>query len=115
MNTASITMTEAALQHLQNKIAEQGHGKGLRVALKKRGCSGLAYDLSIVDQAAAHESVFPQAHALFVCVPDKDLPFVSGTTIDYIRQGFNAQFTFLNPHEVASCGCGESFTVQEVD
>lgn len=109
----SIQMTAAALQHLQRKIVEQGSGKGLRVALKKRGCSGLAYDLSLVDEPVAGEACFVQADQSFVCIPDKDLPFVSGMTIDYVKQGLSAQFKFVNPHEVASCGCGESFTVAE--
>lgn len=109
----SITMTPAALQHLRRKITEQGSGAGLRVALKKRGCSGLAYDLSIVTTAPAADAVFHQAEQLFVCVPQQDLPFVSGMCIDYVREGLGSRFKFVNPHEVAACGCGESFTVAE--
>jgi iron-sulfur cluster assembly protein len=112
MNTdTKMTMTPAALQHLRRKIDEQGYGAGLRIGLKTRGCSGLAYELSIVAEAGATEQVFPQNDGLFVCVPAKDLPFVIGTTIDYVREGLQANFRFHNPHEVASCGCGESFTV----
>ena len=114
MNTyTTINMTPAALTQLAKKVAEKGEGQGLRIALKKRGCSGLAYDLTIVAAANSDETVFPQGDGMFICVPAKDLPFVIGTTIDYVRTGLNAQFKFLNPHEVASCGCGESFTVAE--
>jgi iron-sulfur cluster assembly protein len=108
----SVQMTEAALNQLQRKISEQGHGKGLRVSLKKMGCSGLAYDLSIVDEAPENETIFWQTAELFVCIPPKDAPFIVGSTIDFVREGFSAQFKFLNPHEKASCGCGESFTVE---
>ena len=107
----TMSMTPVAIEHLQKKIAEQGSGTGLRVALKKRGCSGLAYDLSIVTDSGLDETRFSVNETLFIVVPNKDLPFVIGTTIDYVRTGLNAQFVFLNPHEVASCGCGESFTV----
>jgi iron-sulfur cluster assembly protein len=109
----SISMTPAAIMQLQRKITEKGSGKGLRVGLKKRGCSGLAYDLSIVDTAMVDETVFLQSDELFVCIPHKDLPFVSGMTIDYVKEGLGAHFKFINPHEVAACGCGESFTVKE--
>ena len=112
-NFTTITMTPAALKQLERKVAEQTEGKGLRIALKKRGCSGLAYDLSIVAIAGSDERVFPQGDDLFICIPAKDLPFVMGMTIDYVREGLNAHFKFVNPHEVASCGCGESFTVAE--
>ncbi len=107
----TISMTPTALAQLHRKITEHGSGNGLRIALKKRGCSGLAYDLSIVDEAGVDETVFQQAGNVFICIPAKDLPFVIGMTIDYVREGLGSHFSFLNPHEVASCGCGESFTV----
>ncbi len=114
MNTfTTISMTPVALAQLQRKITENGSGNGLRIALKKRGCSGLAYDLSIVNEAGVDETAFPQEDGVFICIPAKDLPFVIGMTIDYVREGLGSQFKFLNPHEVASCGCGESFTVAE--
>lgn len=113
MNTyQNISMTDAALKQLDKKIAEQGSGKGLRIILKKMGCSGLTYDLAIVENAEADDAIFPQGNGRFVCIPQKDLPFVIGSTIDYVREGIaGARFKFSNPHEKSTCGCGESFNV----
>jgi Fe-S cluster assembly iron-binding protein IscA len=34
-------------------------------------------------------------------------------TLDYENQGLNETFTFQNPNEEASCGCGVSITFNE--
>lgn len=46
-------------------------------------------------------------------IDPKSVPYLQGTVIDYIRQGLNRQLTYRNPNEVSSCGCGESFYVEE--
>jgi iron-sulfur cluster assembly protein len=46
-----------------------------------------------------------------VFVDPKNLPYVNGMTIDYVRQGLNEGFEFRNPNERDRCGCGESFRI----
>jgi iron-sulfur cluster assembly protein len=46
-----------------------------------------------------------------VFVDPKNLPYVSGMIIDYVRQGLNEGFEFRNPNERDRCGCGESFRI----
>jgi len=46
-----------------------------------------------------------------VIVDKKSLPIVDGITVDYVRQGLNEGFEFVNPNERDRCGCGESFRV----
>jgi iron-sulfur cluster assembly protein len=36
---------------------------------------------------------------------------MNGMEIDYVRQGLNEGFNFVNPNERDRCGCGESFRV----
>jgi iron-sulfur cluster assembly protein len=48
---------------------------------------------------------------LYVWVTKDAYPYINGTTVDYIKQGLNEKFEFINPNESARCGCGESFTV----
>jgi len=48
-----------------------------------------------------------------VVVDRGDLPFVDGSTLDYVREGLNETFKVENPKATAMCGCGESFTVAE--
>lgn len=44
-------------------------------------------------------------------VPLKAMPFIDGTTVDYVREGLNQIFKFNNPKAQHACGCGESFGV----
>jgi len=110
---ANITMTGAAVKHLQRQIKREGHGIGLRFGIRKSGCSGYAYDVKIIDEIEAGDKSFPINSELTLVVANKHLPILQGTEIDYIQDGVNCRFQFNNPNETASCGCGESFTVDE--
>jgi iron-sulfur cluster assembly protein len=46
-----------------------------------------------------------------VLVDKKNEVYLRGVTVDYVRQGLNEGFEFLNPNERDRCGCGESFRV----
>ena len=37
---------------------------------------------------------------------------MDGSTLDFERQGLNEMFKVENPKAIATCGCGESFTVE---
>jgi Fe-S cluster assembly iron-binding protein IscA len=38
---------------------------------------------------------------------------LKGSTLDYVVNGLSRMLQFNNPNVVASCGCGESFTIKE--
>ncbi len=46
-----------------------------------------------------------------IYIDPKHNPYIEGMTIDYVRQGLNEGFEFVNPNEKDRCGCGESFRV----
>jgi iron-sulfur cluster assembly protein len=107
----TITMTDAAAKHVQKSLAKRGKGIGLRLAVKTSGCSGLAYAIEFVDDAAGTEDVKFESHGLALMVDPKSLPFLEGTELDFVREGLNEGFKFNNPNAKAACGCGESFAV----
>ena len=41
----------------------------------------------------------------------KSYLYLTGTTLDYVKQGLTGGFTFVNPQAKSACGCGESFSV----
>ena len=61
--------------------------------------------------AAEPEDVLFEQHAVKVLVDPKSLSYIDGTELDYVREGLNEGFKFLNPRERDRCGCGESFRV----
>ena len=46
-----------------------------------------------------------------VIVDKKSPPIIDGITVDYVRQGLNEGFEFINPLEKDRCGCNESFRI----
>ncbi len=106
----SVTLTESAAQQIQRQLTKRGNGLGLRLAVKKSGCSGYAYVLDYVDALAENDEVFEQFDVK-VIVKNEDLEVLNGIEIDYRRDGLNAAFKFNNPNVKGTCGCGESFAV----
>lgn len=107
-----INFTETALKKVLTQLGKRGKGVGIRIGVKTTGCSGLAYVLEYVDEYVYEEGVINFSQKDFVVlVSQKDLPYVQGMTVDYIRQGLNEGFEFKNPNERDRCGCGESFRV----
>lgn len=108
-----ITVTDVAAKKIQQNLQRRGHGVGIRVGVRTTGCSGLAYVLEYVDQASEHEGTLTiQANNnVNIFLDRKDEPYLNGMTIDYVRQGLNEGFEFVNPNERDRCGCGESFRV----
>lgn len=106
-----VTMTEAAVRHVRKQIEKRGSGIGVRLGIKKMGCSGFGYQIDFIDEAAEDDRVYPVAEGLSVYVGLDALPYVRGTRLDYAREGLNSTFKFINPNVQDTCGCGESFSV----
>ena len=107
-----IIFTEAAIKKVKSQISKRGKGVGIRIGVKTTGCSGLAYVLEYVDEYSYEEGVVNFSQKDFVVlVSQKHVPYIDGMTVDYVREGLNEGFKFINPNERDRCGCGESFRV----
>ena len=106
----AISLSESAARHVLRSLNKRGKGIGVRLGVKTTGCSGLAYQLEYVDEAAPEDVVFEQ-HGVKVLVDPKSMAYIDGTELAYVREGLNEGFKFHNPNERDRCGCGESFRV----
>ncbi|MDD5228738.1 MAG: iron-sulfur cluster assembly accessory protein [Methylococcales bacterium] len=106
----SVSVTESAAQQIQKQLTKRGSGLGLRLGVKKSGCSGYAYVLNYVDSPEDNDQIFDLSGVKIV-VNGNDLPLLEGIEIDYQKSGLNAAFKFNNPNAKGMCGCGESFAV----
>ena len=107
-----ITVTDTASKKIKQNLAKRGKGCGIRIGVRTTGCSGLAYTLEYVDEYTAEVGVTNFGHDDFVLLVDaKSLAYLNGLTMDWVRNGLNEGFDFLNPNERDRCGCGESFRV----
>ena len=108
----AILVTENAAKQIRNQLAKRGKGLGLRVGVKKVGCSGLAYTFDYADEMRPGDNSF-EAHNAKLVVDRDTLPFLDGSRLDFVKEGFKQVFKFDNPNVDSTCGCGESFSVKQ--
>ena len=106
----SISVTPKAALQIRKALDKRGSGVGLRLAVKTSGCSGYAYALEYADEALPTDLRFA-SEGVQLLVDAQSLPLIDGTQLDWVREGLNEGFKFLNPNASATCGCGESFAV----
>jgi iron-sulfur cluster assembly protein len=108
----AITLTDSAANRVRTFLIKRGNGIGLRLGVKKTGCSGFSYIVNYADDVGADDVVF-DIDDVKVIVDRQSLDVIDGTEVDYVREGLNEAFKFRNPQAIGECGCGESFSIQE--
>jgi iron-sulfur cluster assembly protein len=108
-----ISITDAAVCKIKENIKRRGQGLGIKVGIRTTGCSGLAYTLEYVDVEQGKEicMMHHDINGVRVYIDPKHTPYLTGMTMDWVRNGLNEGFDFINPNERDRCGCGESFRV----
>ena len=107
-----ISLTDTASKKIKLNLERRGKGAGIRIGVRTTGCSGLAYTMDYVDEYLAEVGVTNFAQRDFVVLVDaKSLAYLDGLTMDWVRNGLNEGFDFVNPNERDRCGCGESFRI----
>jgi iron-sulfur cluster assembly protein len=106
----AIQLTQSAADRVRSFLASRGHGHGLRLGVRKTGCSGFAYVVNYADEVRAEDIVF-EDRGVKVYVDRESLSLIDGTIVDFVKQGLNEAFRFRNPNIKGECGCGESFSV----
>ncbi len=109
--TNQIFVTDAAVAEVKRMIAskQEDQGKGLRLAVKGGGCSGLSYDMKFDTKKPGDQEY--NFDGLLVVVDPKSSLYLAGTTFDYMDTLKDKGFKFKNPSASKTCGCGESFSV----
>lgn len=105
----SIQLSDNAAQRVKNFLDKE-NGLALRLGVRKTGCSGWAYEVSIASEFQNDDEVF-EDKGVKIVVDRESLPYLQGSKIDFIASGLNRTFQFDNPNATDECGCGESFTI----
>ena len=107
---AGINLTPKALEMVKQMHTKEGLGaeQGLRISVVGGGCSGFQYSLSFDVQKEGDTAQEIDGAKIFV--DEISLPYIAGTTLDYVEGLHAGGFRFDNPRASRTCGCGSSFS-----
>ncbi|KAI0006441.1 iron-binding protein iscA [Xylariaceae sp. FL0662B] len=106
---AAMKLTPAAVERLRD-LLDQPEPKLIKVGVRNRGCSGLAYQLDYVEKPGPFDEEVEQ-DGVKVLIDSKALFSIIGSEMDWVEDKLNQRFIFHNPNIKEACGCGESFMV----
>jgi iron-sulfur cluster assembly accessory protein len=106
----AISLTERAARRINEIMGGEPSGSMLRVSVNGGGCSGFQYAFDI-ERSKQPDDIVVERDGAIVLVDQVSLPFLEGSTLDFINDLIGQSFKIENPHATASCGCGTSFSV----
>lgn len=107
-----LSITDSAAGRVARVIDQHGlpAGAGLRAGVTEGGCSGLNYDVQIVEGPDEHETTYV-LNGTNVFISPFSAQYINGMRIDWTSSMQESRFVFENPNATGGCGCGISFTV----
>lgn len=110
-----IKLTNSAIEHFQNMLSNSKDCCGIKLGVKKSGCSGYSYilDLAPLDINKDGSYLAEKQNNLNIYIEKSSIDFLNGTEIDYVKDKFSGMIKFKNPNSEGECGCGESFSVNK--
>jgi iron-sulfur cluster assembly accessory protein len=105
-----VNLTPKAIEMVRKMQVKEGLGAdhGMRIGVVGGGCSGFQYSLNFDTQKEGDRVT--DFGGVLVLVDEIALPYIAGTTLDYVEGLHGAGFRFDNPRASRTCGCGSSFS-----
>ncbi|EJF76875.1 iron-sulfur cluster assembly accessory protein [Bartonella birtlesii] len=101
-----MSLTEAAVNRVK-AIMQAKDAYGILIGIKKGGCAGMEYSITLVKEEGMDADVV-EVNGARVFIAHDAVLFLLGTQIDYEVTTLRSGFVFKNPNQVSACGCGES-------
>jgi iron-sulfur cluster assembly accessory protein len=111
MDQQTVTLSDSAVRRIAKILAAEPAGTALRVSVEGGGCSGFQYRYDLVKEPPAADDVVLSRDGAKVLIDTVSLDYMGGSEIDFVDDLMGQSFQIKNPHAVASCGCGTSFSV----
>ena len=110
-----LSLTDRAAERVRDILANAEDGaQGIRLGVKKGGCAGMEYTVSLVREPDQRDDVVEAGGARVFIDPSASL-FLLGTEMDYEATKFRSGFVFRNPNQISACGCGESVELRPAE
>jgi iron-sulfur cluster assembly protein len=110
-----MSLTEAAASRVKEIMANSDKpAAALRVGVRNGGCAGMSYTMELAESIEPLDEVI-EDKGVKVLIDPKAVLFLLGAQMDFKSDRLGASFTFRNPNETSSCGCGESVAITPAD
>jgi iron-sulfur cluster assembly protein len=110
-----MSLTDRAAERVSEIIAGVDRkAAGVRIGVKNAGCAGMSYTLDYVSEPVAGDDHVADK-GVDVYVDPKATLYLLGTVMDFEEGKLSSTFTFKNPNQTGSCGCGESVQLKPAD
>jgi iron-sulfur cluster assembly protein len=110
-----MSLTEAAASRVKEIMAKaETPAAGLRVGVRNGGCAGMSYTMELAEKVEPLDEVI-EDKGVKVLIDPKAVLFLLGAEMDFKADRLGSSFTFHNPNETSSCGCGESVAITPAD
>jgi len=109
-----MSLTEGAARRVREIVSGREGSQGLRIGVKKGGCAGMEYTVDLVTEPNPKDDHIERDGAHVYVAPEAAL-FLLGTEMGFETTKLRSGFTFTNPNQSSSCGCGESVELQPAD
>ena len=111
MDQQSVTLSDSAVRRIAKILVAEPAGTSLRVSVEGGGCSGFQYRYDLVKETPAADDIVLVRDGASVLIDAVSLEYMSGSEIDFVDDLMGQSFQIKNPHAIAACGCGTSFSV----
>jgi len=112
-----IYITDTARRKVDELYKDQPETHILRIGLKVKGCNGQSYHLEFVDKGKTDpldEQIKTKTGNMILIHRRAQLSII-GSEMDYNTNRLHEGFVFTNPNIKGTCGCGESFNLDDIN
>jgi iron-sulfur cluster assembly protein len=97
-----------AIKHILFYAGRENKEPILLVTLQPSGCSGYKYKIEWATDSMQSNSLLYESNFVKIYSTHQVGGMLEGATLIFKKDGLNEGFDFVNPNEVARCGCGQS-------
>jgi len=101
-----IELTDAAILKAIERTKNESRDT-IRLGVTGGGCAGWEYIIGYADDITSKDTLLDYGK-FKIAIDELSIPYLEGSTLDWIQEGLNEYFKIINPKEVSSCGCGVS-------
>ena len=112
-NKNNISLSNSAVNQFKKILLEEDSNSFVRLLVDSGGCSGFSYKFSVdknIDNSK--DIIIFSENNRNIFVTDKiSYNYLKDSSVDWVENLTNSQFTISNPIAKSSCGCGSSFSI----